>query len=151
MPSATCPVEVGVSRTIRPAALATWLGLTLIVVLCLNTLGGWVRLSGSGLAIPQWPILVRADGSRTLLPALTDSDWQAAHQAFTSDQQRLQRLVAAGALSVSDLGRQPQDLARLAAAGLAHHTISPAIAEALFGSPDTAAAAENFERDADAL
>jgi transaldolase len=44
--------------------------------------------------------------------------------------------------------RQPGDLARLAAAGLGHYTISPAIAEGLFTSEATTAAAGRFEGDA---
>lgn len=44
--------------------------------------------------------------------------------------------------------RQPQDLARLAAEGLDTFTLSPAIAAGLFASTATAAAAEQFERDA---
>jgi len=46
--------------------------------------------------------------------------------------------------------RQPSDLTSLAAEGLNTFTISPAIAEALFSSEATAAAAAQFERDASA-
>jgi transaldolase len=44
--------------------------------------------------------------------------------------------------------RRSDDLARLAAAGLGHFTLSPAIAAGLFGSEATAEAAARFERDA---
>ena len=64
---------------------------------------------------------------------------------------RMQRCVAGVGsplrLLVASL-RSPDDLARLAAEGLDTFTISPAIAEALFAVAPTAAAAQQFERDA---
>lgn len=44
--------------------------------------------------------------------------------------------------------RQPADLARLAADGVAAFTLSPTLAEALFDQPATLAAARQFETDA---
>lgn len=69
------------------------------------------------------------------------------HGELIAMQRALDGVCSSTRLLVASL-RQPEDLARLAAAGLAHHTISPAIAEALFASPDTAAAAQQFEREA---
>ena len=110
MDAVVCADEVGRGRPLRAGGLGTWLGLTLVLVLCLNTLGGWVRLSGSGLAIPQWPILTREDGSRTLLPPMGVGEWAAAFAQFQEDQGRLRDLVRQGVLSVHDLGRQPATL-----------------------------------------
>ena len=47
--------------------------------------------------------------------------------------------------------RSPTDLSRLAAAGLGTFTLAPAIAAALLANPATAAAAQQFERDAAAM
>jgi transaldolase len=69
------------------------------------------------------------------------------HGELIAMQRALDGVGSSTRLLVASL-RQPEDLARLAAAGLANHTISPAIAEALFASPDTAAAAQQFEREA---
>ncbi len=91
--------------------LASWLGAVLVLILCLNTLGGWVRLSGSGLAIPQWPVLTLADGRRTLLPPMSESDWIAAASAHAADQERLRALALEGRVDAADLGRTPVDMA----------------------------------------
>ena len=69
------------------------------------------------------------------------------HGDLIAMQRALEGVGSSTRLLVASL-RQPGDLARLAAAGLAHHTISAAMAESLFASPDTTAAAEQFERDA---
>lgn len=65
--------------------------------------------------------------------------------------ERMQRVVAAqGAplrVLVASL-RLPEDVARLAAAGLKTFTISPALAEALLHNAQTAAAVAQFEADA---
>ena len=47
--------------------------------------------------------------------------------------------------------RAPQELARLAAAGLQTFTVSPALAEALLENTQTAAAAAQFEADAEGV
>ncbi len=87
-----------------------------------------------------------ADGIAAYLGRISDLG-RDGHGELIAMQRALEGVGSGTRLLVASL-RQPQDLARLAAAGLAHHTISPAIAAALFGSPDTAAAAEGFERDA---
>ena len=88
-----------------------------------------------------------ADGIAAYLGRICDRG-RDGHGELIAMQRALEGVGSGTRLLVASL-RQPEDLARLAAAGLAHHTISPAIAAALFGSPDTAAAAECFERDAE--
>jgi heme a synthase len=59
--------------------LAYWfLGASLLVVF-LVVIGGVVRLTGSGLSIPEWPII---NGS--LLPPMSDSDWEAVYKTYHS-------------------------------------------------------------------
>ncbi|MCX8039871.1 MAG: COX15/CtaA family protein [Planctomycetota bacterium] len=92
------------------ARLGAWATVLLIGILALNTAGGWVRLSGSGVAIPHWPLIELADGKRTLLPPFSARDWQAAYEAWQAHQQRLAQRVAAGELPALARGRQPADL-----------------------------------------
>jgi len=87
-----------------------------------------------------------ADGIAAYLGRIGDLG-RDGHAELIAMQRALEGVGSGCRLLVASL-RQPDDLARLAAAGLAHHTISPAIAAALFASPQTAAAAEQFERDA---
>lgn len=87
-----------------------------------------------------------ADGIAAYLGRIGDLG-RDGHAEVIAMQRALEGVGSATRLLVASL-RHPDDLARLAAAGLANHTISPAIAAALFASPQTAAAAEQFERDA---
>ncbi|MCP9858372.1 MULTISPECIES: transaldolase family protein [unclassified Cyanobium] len=87
-----------------------------------------------------------ADGIAAYLGRISDRG-RDGHGELIAMQRALEGVGSSTRLLVASL-RQPGDLARLAAAGLAHHTISPAIAQALFASLDTAAAAEQFEKDA---
>lgn len=86
------------------ASVASWLGVLLVMMLSLNTLGGWVRLSGSGIAIPQWPLI---HGS--LLPPLHAQGWAAVRADWEAHQRELQARVDAGTLAPANLGRTPQD------------------------------------------
>ena len=87
-------------------SVASWLGVLLFLVVALNTMGGWVRLSGSGVAIPHWPVI---DGS--VLPPITEARWQRVYEIYRQDQTRLGGEVAAGRLTEHNRGRQPADLA----------------------------------------
>ncbi len=87
------------------ASVASWLGVLLVMLFTLNTIGGWVRLSGSGVAIPQWPVV---NGS--LLPPLSEEGWLAVKSAYFADQARLRERVQRGELSAPNLGRAPHDL-----------------------------------------
>ena len=59
--------------------VASWLFFLTLLVAILILWGGIVRLSGSGLSIPDWPLI---NGS--LLPPLSDSDWQQVYQSYKS-------------------------------------------------------------------
>lgn len=108
MLTATIPGELGAKRSASPAqaSVASWLAVLFLMLFALNTIGGWVRLSGAGVAIPQWPII---NGS--LLPPFTDQGWAEVKASYDADQARLAARIAAGGLTHSNLGRQPRDLA----------------------------------------
>ena len=92
------------------AAAAAWLGVLFCLVFTLNTVGGWVRLSGSGVAIPHWPV-IELERGWTLLPPFNSAGWQEMQQAFSAHQAKLQARIDAGELTAANLGRQPRDLA----------------------------------------
>ena len=83
---ATYGVDAAADRTAAPvsASVASWLGVLLVMLFALNTIGGWVRLSGAGVAIPQWPII---NGS--LLPPMSDQGWEEVRAHYVTDQERL--------------------------------------------------------------
>ncbi len=58
-------------------AIRIWLRLLLILLFILIVWGALVRLTGSGLSIPEWPIV---NGS--ILPPLSDDDWQAVYRTY---------------------------------------------------------------------
>lgn len=110
--AAAVPVQaIPAPAGIRRAGLAGWLGALLIGLLCLNTAGGWVRLSGAGVAIPHWPLIELDGGRRTLLPPTDDAGWDAAHAAWAAHQEVLRAKIAAGEIHPQALGRQPADTA----------------------------------------
>ncbi len=88
------------------ASVVPWLGVLLVMLLSLNTLGGWVRLSGSGIAIPQWPLI---HGS--LLPPITATQWAEVRADWDAHQASLRVRVDAGELGAGNLGREPRDAA----------------------------------------
>ncbi len=88
------------------ASVASWLGVLFVMLFALNTIGGWVRLSGAGVAIPQWPII---NGS--LLPPLSDQGWEQVKASYDADQDRLAARVRIGELTAVNLGHSPRDLA----------------------------------------
>jgi heme a synthase len=92
------------------ASVASWLGVLFVMLFLLNTIGGWVRLSGAGVAIPQWPII---NGS--LLPPLSDAGWEQVKAHYDADQERLAGRVRLGELSQVNLGHTPRDLAEFKA------------------------------------
>jgi len=98
--------EPSVSRRL----LASWLGVLFVLVFVLNAAGGWVRLSGSGVAIPHWPV-IDLGTHRTLLPPFNAAGWDAAHGAYLEHQARLQERVVRGDLAPVNLGRLPADRA----------------------------------------
>ena len=60
--------------------IATWLLFLCILSSILILWGGVVRLSGSGLSIPDWPII---NGS--LLPPFSDSGWQTVYETYSHE------------------------------------------------------------------
>ena len=97
----------GVGRSAAPvsASVASWLGVLLVMLFALNAIGGWVRLSGAGVAIPQWPII---NGS--LLPPMSDQGWEAVKAHYVTDQERLAARIRLGELTATNLGHSPRDL-----------------------------------------
>ncbi|GDY14729.1 heme A synthase [Planctomycetota bacterium] len=89
--------------------IASWLGLLLVLVISLNSLGGWVRLSGSGVAIPSWPAIPLGEGRWTLWPPLSAAGWEQVQSAYEADQIRLRQRVEAGELRAGNLGYQAQE------------------------------------------
>lgn len=87
-------------------SLASWLGVLFLLVFTLNLVGGWVRLSGSGVAIPHWPLIESGTG-RTLLPPMSDAGWEGMRQAWVAHQERLRERVERGELRPASLGRTP--------------------------------------------
>ena len=87
-----------------------------------------------------------ADGIAAYLGRIGDLG-RDGHGELIAMQRCLEGIGTSTRLLVASL-RQPEDLARLAAAGLTCYTISPQIAEALFDSQATAVATAQFERDA---
>ena len=100
-----------VEATAPRAVLAGWLTVLLTGLFCLNTAGGWVRLSGAGVAIPHWPVIELDEGRKTLLPPLSESGWTAAHAAWASHQATLRAKIEAGEIHGAALGRQPESIA----------------------------------------
>jgi len=70
----TKPTETAPGGEVR---LAGWLLFLALLVFLLILWGGVVRLSGSGLSIPEWPLI---NGS--LLPPMSDAEWQAVFESY---------------------------------------------------------------------
>jgi heme a synthase len=87
------------------ASVASWLGVLFMLLLLVIVAGGYVRLSGSGLSIPKWPVI---NGS--LLPPMTDLGWEQVKTQFEDDQQRLRLEKMRGGLGMGSLGHIPQDM-----------------------------------------
>lgn len=92
------------------AGLVVWLTVLLGCLFCLNTAGGWVRLSGAGVAIPNWPVIELDGGRKTLLPPMSEAGWLAAHDAWAAHQGQLRSKIAAGEIHGMAVGRQPGSL-----------------------------------------
>lgn len=59
--------------------MAMWLVLLAVLISVLILWGGIVRLSGSGLSIPEWPLI-----NGGLLPPLTHAGWETVHQTYAA-------------------------------------------------------------------
>ena len=102
--------QQSVASTAPRAVLAGWLTVLLAGLFCLNTAGGWVRLSGAGVAIPHWPLIELDQGRKTLLPPMSEPAWLAAHAAWAGHQGSLRAKIDAGEIHGAALGRQPGSL-----------------------------------------
>jgi len=109
MQTLTAPQQ-SVAATAPRALLAGWCTILLAGLFCLNTAGGWVRLSGAGVAIPHWPIIELEQGRKTLLPPFSEQGWEAARFAWAGHQESLRAKIAAGEIHSAALGRQPESL-----------------------------------------
>ncbi|TVR08957.1 MAG: heme A synthase [Planctomycetota bacterium] len=87
-------------------SLVSWMGVLFGMIVLLIAVGGFVRLTGSGLSIPEWPFI---NGS--LLPPMSAEGWVVLKEEFERDQERLQAAIAAGAVGMGSLGRIPEDMA----------------------------------------
>lgn len=74
---AQVPAAIQATNLSAARRIAGWLVLLSLLVSVLILWGGIVRLSGSGLSIPEWPIV---NGS--LLPPLTTADWTAVYNTY---------------------------------------------------------------------
>jgi len=60
--------------------VASWLIALVLLVFLVVVWGGFVRLTGSGLSIPDWPLI-----NGTLLPPMSDQDWQVVYRSYYSE------------------------------------------------------------------
>ena len=88
-----------------PKTVKLSFGVLILLMLTLVSVGGFVRLSGSGLSIPEWP---KVNGS--YLPPLTEVDWITVKAAYDLDQERLIELGRMRRPGLGSLGHMPQDL-----------------------------------------
>ncbi|TVR10810.1 MAG: heme A synthase [Planctomycetota bacterium] len=86
-------------------SLASWMGALFALIMLLVAVGGFVRLTGSGLSIPEWPFI---NGS--LLPPFSEDGWVVLKEEFYRDQERLRAAQEAGAVGLGSLGRIPEDM-----------------------------------------
>jgi len=91
------------------ASVASWLGALFVLLLLVIVVGGYVRLSGSGLSIPDWP-LIRVGDSWTLLPPTNEEDWAAARTRYDVDQAALARAARSGAVGMGSFGAFAHDM-----------------------------------------
>ncbi|MEQ8819550.1 MAG: COX15/CtaA family protein [Sumerlaeia bacterium] len=63
------------------AALILLRGL-IVWVFLLMCAGGLVRLTGSGMSIPDWPIITYGPEHHSILPPFTDTGWQTAYDTY---------------------------------------------------------------------
>lgn len=91
-------------RSTATAAAACFVVLILLM-LTLILVGGYVRLSGSGLSIPDWP---HVNGS--YLPPATDAEWATVKAAYDLDQDRLLELGRLKRAGLGSRGHIPADM-----------------------------------------
>lgn len=88
------------------AAIASWLGGLFVLLLLLMLVGGYVRLTQSGLSLPGWPFV---DGR--LLPPMTEAGWHEMHSLYREDLRLLEGKRASGVVGLGADGHRPESLA----------------------------------------
>lgn len=149
MDGLTAPQLLPAAASAPRAGVASWLGLLLVMLCCLNAAGGWVRLSGAGVAIPDWPLIELDGGRKTLLPPVDAAGWEAAHAAWAAHQDRLRAKASAGEIHGRALGRQPTDLAGFRAMFLTewlHRLLAAAVGLVALGCLGTVLADRDLRR-----
>ncbi len=91
------------------ASVASWMSVLFVLLLLLATVGGYVRLSGSGLSIPDWPVIKVGD-SWSLLPPMDDAGWASVKVRYDADQAELLLKERRGAIGMGSLGAYPRDM-----------------------------------------
>jgi cytochrome c oxidase assembly protein subunit 15 len=92
------------SPNLVPAHRPVAIGLLLLAftILLMVGLGGYVRLSGSGLSIPHWPFI---DHSHNLLPPSTEEGWVALKKEYNSTLETIENAPVGPAQSVAEFKR----------------------------------------------
>jgi cytochrome c oxidase assembly protein subunit 15 len=74
-------------RTLDEIRAAAWLKVLLFFLFALVLIGGTVRITYSGLSIPEWPIIYYGPEKTkpSLLPPFTEQAWETAHQTYHSE------------------------------------------------------------------
>lgn len=106
----TRPPDTSAAAAAASRSVATWLGGLFVLLMALIAIGGYVRLSGSGLSIPDWPV-IKVGESWSLLPPFNEADWVAVRERYDVDQQILKDKVASGALGMGSLGQEATSMA----------------------------------------
>lgn len=72
------------SERLEELRTGRWILVLLGVLMLLVLVGGLVRITGSGLSIPHWPIIYYGehDTNPSLLPPLTEERWEFAREAY---------------------------------------------------------------------
>ena len=91
------------------ASVTAWLGVLFALLLLLIAVGGYVRLSGSGVSIPDWP-LIRIGDQWSLLPPASEAGWLAVRERFDAEQTQLKHKQSAGVLGLGSLGSVAHDM-----------------------------------------
>jgi len=90
------------------ASVASWLSGLFVLLLLVIAVGGYVRLSGSGLSIPDWP-LIRIGDSWSLLPPMDEAGWVSVRARYDVDQAELKHAAQSGAIGLGSLGAFAHD------------------------------------------
>ena len=118
------------------ASVTAWLGVLFVLLMLLVVVGGYVRLSGSGLSIPDWP-LIRVGNHWSVLPPTNESGWLAVRERYDHDQTELKRLQSEGVIGLGSLGSIAYDMPtfkRLFITEWCHRFVAALVAVVAMGS-----------------